>query len=71
MFSYDYELALKGYLGNDNAHGYSLLTYYITVSDQIKQLEEAGFLQIEAYDMEGHRVKTGRDFPWTYYLARK
>jgi SAM-dependent methyltransferase len=56
---------------NDNAHGYSLLTYYITVNDQIKQLEEAGFLQIEAYDMEGHRVKTGRDFPWTYYLARK
>jgi SAM-dependent methyltransferase len=56
---------------NDNAHGYSLLTYYITVAEQIKQLEAAGFLQIEAYDMEGHRVNAGYDFPWSYYLARK
>ena len=56
---------------NDNAHGYSLLTYYITISEQIKQLEGEGFRQIEAYDMEGHPVDAGYDFPWTYYLARK
>jgi SAM-dependent methyltransferase len=56
---------------NDTAHGFSLLTYYISIGEQIKQLEKAGFVQIEAYDMDGNRVHDDTDHPWTYYLARK
>jgi SAM-dependent methyltransferase len=56
---------------NDTAHGFSLLTYYISIGQQIAQLENEGFIQIEAYDMDGNRVETDIDFPWTYYLAQK
>jgi SAM-dependent methyltransferase len=56
---------------NDNAHGYSLLTYYIGVGQQVKQLEEVGFVSVETYNMEGRPVSSDTDFPWTYYLARK
>jgi len=56
---------------NDTAHGFSLLTYYISIGQQISQLENEGFIQIEAYDMDGNRVETDIDFPWTYYLAQK
>ncbi|SRR6266496_3961375 len=56
---------------NDSAHGFSLFTYYIGTSEQIKQLERAGFVQIEAYDMDGNRVQGDINYPWTYYLTRK
>lgn len=56
---------------NDNAHEYSLLTYYIGIRQQVKQLEDVGFVSVEAYDMEGRPVSSDTDFPWTYYLARK
>ena len=56
---------------NDSAHGFSLLSYYIGIGQQIKQLESEGFVQIEAYNMDGNRVKGDTNFPWTYYLARK
>ena len=56
---------------NDNAHEYSLLTYYISISRQVKQLEGLGFMAVEAYDMEGRPVSGDAAFPWTYYLARK
>jgi SAM-dependent methyltransferase len=63
--STDYEIV------NDSAHGFSLLTYYIRIDDQIKQLQAEGFEQIEAYDMDGARVQSDTVFPWIYYLARK
>jgi SAM-dependent methyltransferase len=67
-----YEISTDEYaIVNDTAHGFSLLTYYIRTDDQIKQLERAGFEQIEAYDMAGNRVSTDRSCPWTYYVARK
>jgi len=56
---------------NDTAHGFSLLTYYISIGQQITQLENEGFVHIEAYDMDGNRVETDIDFPWTYYLTQK
>ena len=56
---------------NDNAHEFSLLTYYITIEEQKKQLLDAGFEAIEAFDMDGKVVDEDVKFPWTYYLARK
>ncbi|MCU1266344.1 MAG: hypothetical protein JWM21_2662 [Acidobacteria bacterium] len=56
---------------NDNAHGFSLLSYYVGIDQQRAQLEAAGFVDVEAYDMEGSKVEHDRDSPWTYYLARK
>jgi SAM-dependent methyltransferase len=56
---------------NDNAHGFSLLTYYISIKRQKTQLENASFENVEAYDMEGKLVESDRDFPWIYYLAQK
>ena len=56
---------------NDNAHGYSLLTYYISVPAQAEQLARSGFNAIEAYDMEGNVVTRDTRFPWVHYLARK
>jgi ubiquinone/menaquinone biosynthesis C-methylase UbiE len=54
---------------NDNGHGFSLLAYYISLAEQEKQLKEIGFVDIEAYDMEGNPTAGDTNFPWTYYLA--
>jgi len=56
---------------NDNAHGFSLLAYYIGPENQVKQLERAGFINVEAYDWDGKQIDTDTAFPWTYYLAQK
>ena len=56
---------------NDNAHGFSLLAYYIGVGEQVGQLERAGFIDVEAYDWEGKQIDNDTVFPWTYYLAQK
>ncbi len=56
---------------NDTAHGFSLLAYYISLAEQVKQLEEAGFGEVEAFDMEGNPAAGDTNFPWTYYLARR
>ncbi len=56
---------------NDSDHRYSLLLYYIAIQHQVKQLKQAGFSQIEAYDTEGHKVSSDDRSPWVYYLARK
>ncbi len=56
---------------NDNAHGFSLLTYNIGVAGQNKQLESSGFIAVAAYDMHGKLVTEDRDSAWTYYLAQK
>jgi SAM-dependent methyltransferase len=55
---------------NDVAHGFSLLAYYIGVKEQIEQLKQIGFTDIEPYDMNGVRVESNTEFPWTYFLAR-
>jgi ubiquinone/menaquinone biosynthesis C-methylase UbiE len=56
---------------NDSAHGFSLLAYYISHDEQVKQLSEAGFLEVEAYDMDGNPTGQDTQFPWIYYLARR
>ncbi len=56
---------------NDNAHGYSLLTYYITISRQIEQLADVGFGAAEAYDSAGTVQTSDTTSPWIYYLTRK
>ena len=56
---------------NDTAHGFSLLAYYISLAEQMNQLEGAGFVEVEAYDMDGHPTQHDSNFPWIYYLARR
>jgi SAM-dependent methyltransferase len=56
---------------NDNAHGYSLLTYYISIEKQIAQLEQNGFGETEAYNLEGEVRESEITSPWMYYLTRK
>ncbi|MFL6229236.1 MAG: class I SAM-dependent methyltransferase [Pyrinomonadaceae bacterium] len=56
---------------NDNAHGFSLLAYYISVPRQLAQLARVGFASAEAFDMEGHAVARDTRFPWIHYLATK
>jgi SAM-dependent methyltransferase len=56
---------------NDNAHGFSLLAYYIGTSKQIEQLESTGFVDTEAYNMEGNLIDCDKNFPWTHYLTKK
>ena len=56
---------------NDNAHGYSLLTYYISISKQIEQLADVGFGAAEAYDFAGAVQSSDTTSPWIYYLTRK
>ncbi|HEX8097379.1 MAG TPA: class I SAM-dependent methyltransferase, partial [Pyrinomonadaceae bacterium] len=56
---------------NDNAHGFSLLAYYIGTAEQVRQLESVGYRYVSAYDMEGNEVSSDTAFPWVYYLAQK
>lgn len=56
---------------NDNAHGFSLLSYYIGINQQKAQLAGNRFVDVEAYDMKGRKVERDPNSPWTYYLARK
>jgi SAM-dependent methyltransferase len=56
---------------NDNAHGFSLLAYYISVPRQLAQLARVGFESAEAFDMEGKPVAQDTRFPWIHYLATK
>jgi SAM-dependent methyltransferase len=59
---------------NDQAHEYSLLTYYVRVVDQFAQLREAGFVAPpSAYALDGRRLEEGetcRD-AWVYYAVRR
>ncbi len=67
-----YEVHADEYLiVNDNAHGFSLLTYYIGIEQQRAQLVAAGFADIHAYDLEGVEVESDQNSAWTYYLASK
>ena len=60
---------------NDEAHHFSLLTYYITIEAQIDQAQKIGFQDIEAIDLDGNWILhedyvTCRD-PWVYYMCHK
>jgi SAM-dependent methyltransferase len=67
-----YEIRTDTYaIINDIGHGFSLLAYYISLDEQVRQLRAAGFVDVEPYDMEGKPTTDGRDFPWTYYLTRR
>jgi ubiquinone/menaquinone biosynthesis C-methylase UbiE len=67
-----YEIFTEEYaIVNDCDHRYSLLLYYVSIASQIKQLEEIGFLNIEAYNDKGELVKTDTESFWIYYLAYK
>lgn len=56
---------------NDNAHGYSLLAYYISVPSQLAQLARVGFASAEAFNMRGERVEHNTRDAWIHYLAKK
>ena len=67
-----YEIRTDTYaIINDTGHGFSLLAYYISLGEQLRQLGQAGFVDVESYDMEGNPTTNDRDFPWTHYLARR
>jgi SAM-dependent methyltransferase len=58
---------------NDEAHEYSLLTYYISIESQVRQLKDCGFRSIQVYGLNGKTIDwehaTSHD-PWIYYLCR-
>ena len=60
---------------NDGAHNYALQTYYIKPIEQIKQLNEIGFLKDEKiYALNGREIKKDIDLKsnediWLYYLC--
>ena len=57
---------------NDSAHDYGLLHYYISRSDQARQLSELGYELLEALEFDGRSVPAGEDGqgPSIYYVAR-
>jgi ubiquinone/menaquinone biosynthesis C-methylase UbiE len=57
---------------NDVCHNYATMLYYISLNDQRKQLEEAGFLPgATAYDLAGHEVTSATLDDSLIYKARK
>ena len=60
---------------NDGAHNFRLKTYYVTPTEQIKQLTELNFSGIKIYGLlDGREIKndsnlTGLMDGWVYYLA--
>ncbi len=56
---------------NDGDHRYSLLLYYISISKQIEQLNNFGFGEVEAFDMDGNLVKTDTKSHWIHYISKK
>jgi hypothetical protein len=50
------------------------MTYYISIADQVRQLEELGFSGIDAVGLNGDWLRL-EDYParrdgWIYYMAR-
>lgn len=59
---------------NDRAHSYTLLTYYITQTEQVAQLKAVGFDALEIYNRRGELLplaSADRTSSWLYYVARK
>lgn len=58
----------------DGGMKYSLLTYYIEMHMQIKQLNDCGFEVISMYDTVGRIIKKEtitEHIPWIHYVVRK
>ena len=58
----------------DEAHAFSLRTYYIKPCKQVEQLEALGFENIRIFRLDGCEVAAGSDLSrlrdgWLYYLA--
>jgi SAM-dependent methyltransferase len=59
-------------LVNDEAHRYSLLTYYISPTQQTRQLENAGFCDVQVLDQWGTKVTGGSpQSMWLHYVCRR
>jgi SAM-dependent methyltransferase len=66
-----YEVRTEQYaIINDNAHGFSLLAYYTSFTEQLRQLHENGFVAVEAWDVEGNPTQGDVSSAWIYYLAQ-
>lgn len=55
---------------NDDAHGWALLTYYISSVDQVAQLRAAGYAEVETFDQWGRPDSGDEASIWRHYLAR-
>jgi ubiquinone/menaquinone biosynthesis C-methylase UbiE len=58
----------------DEAHAFSLKTYYIKPLKQVEQLEELGFEDVRIFRLDGSEVAAGSDLGtlrdgWLYYLC--
>jgi SAM-dependent methyltransferase len=57
---------------NDRCHNYSVMLYYITLANQRRQLEAAGFeAGAEAFDRHGHRIEGDTPYDSMALVARK
>jgi ubiquinone/menaquinone biosynthesis C-methylase UbiE len=58
---------------NDSSHNYRLLTYYIDRENQLSQLAEAGFAEVEMVEEWGSFISAGEECRdgWVYYICRK
>ena len=55
----------------DGSHRFQERWYYVTVTEQLRQLDLAGFGEVEVLDNEGSPVdpgRPGRD-PWFHYMC--
>jgi len=69
-----YEVHAREYsIVNDPSHSFSLLTYYVKKENQVRQLEEVGFSEIQMVDEKGSFITLDQDCRdgWIYYICRK
>jgi ubiquinone/menaquinone biosynthesis C-methylase UbiE len=58
----------------DEAHAFSLKTYYIRPLKQVEQLKEVGFEDVRIFGLDGREIAAGSDLralkdAWLYYLC--
>ncbi|PKH37654.1 Methyltransferase domain-containing protein [Nocardioides alpinus] len=59
-------------LVNDEAHGYSMLTYYVTPHEQVRQLAASGFGDVLVYDQWGSPLEGSSPASmWLHYVSRR
>jgi len=57
---------------NEPQYGYALMTYHVTVEEQLRQLREAGFKGgIEVFDRDGAKVRSDSTSRFLHFLATK
>lgn len=56
---------------NDFAHKFQLMTYYVTVDEQRKQLERVGYIDVRALSREGEDIIIESDHEWLFVIAKK